>query len=152
MSITGKLFRILMVDRTAKKKDLDQLTGELRTSDQTIANIVNSAEDNEANREQLCHVIGIERWAQMRLQTALGGPVQMDEYDGYRPDLTQPLPALADTFSATREQTLTLADKLLSQPNIADKIVAHNDMGDMRVKSWLQYIEMHGPYELRNVQ
>ncbi len=152
MSITGKLFRILMVDRTAKHKTMAQLSTELHASQQTIADQIHTADDTPQNREQLCHVIGIERWAQTRLQTALGGPVKTDEYDGYRPSAETTWSELSAEFDQTRLQTLQLVNQLVSQPAIEIKMINHNDMGQMSIKSWLQYIEMHAPYELRNVK
>ena len=107
-SITGKLFRVLMVDRSAKNKSLDVLQGQLSESKQTILSKIGVAADNETNREQLSHVIGIERWGQNRLKVLLGEPLKMDEYEGYRPQGMKSLAELAEEFSRTRQATLAL--------------------------------------------
>ncbi len=151
-SLFGKVFRMLMVDRSAKNKSLETLTTELANSKQTILDIVTEATDNEANRKQLNHVIGIERWGQNRLKVALGEPLVMDEHDGYCPGTQIPLNDLAEAFTQTRQETLAVATKLLDVPSVATKTVEHNDMGATTIRSWLQYIDMHGTYELRNVK
>ncbi|MGB1250805.1 MAG: DinB family protein [Candidatus Promineifilaceae bacterium] len=151
-SITGKLFRVLMVDRSARNKTVASLTQELRSSHQSIVELVTSAENNPTNREQLRHVIGIERWSQKRLQAALGAPLNMDEHDRYCPSAEAALTTLGSEFTQTRQETLTIVEQLTSVPNIATKIIEHNDLGQMTVRSWLQYIDMHGTYELRNVK
>ena len=151
-SITGKLFRVLMVDRSAKNKSLDVLQGQLSESKQTILNKIGVAADNEANREQLSHVIGIERWGQYRLRVLLGEPLKMDEYEGYRPQGAKSLAELAEEFSQTRQATLALGEQITAIPEVATKTIEHNDMGIMSVRSWFQYLDMHGTYELRNVK
>ena len=151
-SLFGKCFRMLMVDRPAKNQSLESLTDQLSGSQQIILDKVTGAMDNEDNRKQLTHVIGIERWGQNRLKVALGEPLTMEEYDGYRPQTGTSLPALAETFTQTRQNTLAVAEKLTAVPDVAGKIVEHNDMGQMTVRSWLYYLDLHSNYELRNVK
>lgn len=76
----------------------------------------------------------------------------MDEYDGYRPKKGPTLAELAEEFASTRDETLAIADNLAALSNIETQTVAHNMMGDMRVRSWLQYLITHGGFELRKVK
>lgn len=151
-TFTGRLFRMLMVDRSAKSKDIGMLYGQLESSKQVVLDILRSAANTPPNREQLAHVIGIERWGQARLRVALGQPFEMDEYDAYRPVVNGSLDALRSEFIETRDVTLGIAKQLLEKPSVVSKIIEHNDMGQMTVRSWLQYLDMHGTYELRNVK
>ena len=75
----------------------------------------------------------------------------IDEYMGYRPNSDTPLPKLAQQFADTRAETMAIVAQLGKKPNILTESVLHNDMGDTTIRSWLQYIDMHGTYELRNV-
>ncbi|MEM7130925.1 MAG: hypothetical protein AAF702_31680 [Chloroflexota bacterium] len=152
MSFIGKMFRVLMSDRLAGDKSVEALMSELAKSKESIANQLASAEDTDGHREKLAHVIGIERWGQSRLKVALGESLKMDEYDGYRPETTKTVSELAEDFSQTRDETLAIAEQLKAIPGVETQTVTHNDMGEMRVRSWLQYLEMHAAFELRRVK
>lgn len=150
-NIIGKLFRTFMIDRNAKNKSVADLTKQLETSNQLIANKLAAAADTEFNRGQVRHVIGIERWGQNRLKVALGEPFKAEEHDGYLPNNDQTISDLAAMFTQTRQETLAIAKQLANIPNVETQVVVHNAMGDMTVRSWLQYLDIHGPFELRKV-
>jgi len=153
MSLFGKILRTLMVDRQAGQKSVAELKTDLASSKSTLVTQLAGAADTDNAQKKLAHVIGIERWAQSRLKVALGDQqLIMDEYDGYRPERGLNLAELAKEFASTRDETLAIADRLTALPNIETQMVEHNDMGDMRVRSWLQYIDMHGQLELRKVK
>ena len=92
MSFIGSLIRAF-VERRAAKASIDELRKGLETSCSAVALEMANAADTPMNRQKAAHVIGIERWGQQRLRAALTparAPV-MDEYDGYRPSLEQPM-------------------------------------------------------------
>lgn len=152
MSLIGKMFRVLMSDRKAGTKSVAELKAELTASRSSLGAQLAGAADSEKARGKLAHVIGIERWAQSRLTVALGDALTMDEYDGYRPVASLTLAEMTKEFASTRDETLLIADQLAAIPNVETQTVAHNDMGDMQVRSWLQYIDMHASFELRSVK
>lgn len=153
MSIFGKIFRTVMIDRQAGQKSVAELRADLAADKSVLVTQLAGASDGDGARKQLAHVIGIERWAQSRLKVALGEEqLVMDEYDGYRPTKGPALAELAEEFVSTRDETLAIADRLAAVPNIETQTVAHNAMGDMRVRSWLQYVITHGEFELRKVK
>lgn len=155
-SIPGRLFRTLMIDRNAKKMTVDELIGQLRDNHPKLLAQVSAAADNEDNRKQLSHAIGIERWGQSRLRVALGAPLNMEEYNGYRPAREVPMNELVEQFDATRQETLKIAGELTavnqSDSNIGNQKVEHNMMGGMTVRSWLYYLDMHSNFELKKVE
>ena len=150
-SIFGKIFRMLMIERGAKGKSVNELIAQLRTGHQTLLNQIDGAEDNKTNRAQLSHAIGIERWGQSRLRVVLGAPLNMEEYYGYRPAREVPVDQLVQQFDETRQETLVIAEELTAVANVASKEVEHNLMGNMSVPSWLFYLDMHSNFELRKV-
>lgn len=152
MSLLGKAFRVLMIDRQAGEKSVSDLMTELSASKESILTQVANAADMPDFREKMAHVVGIERWAQSRMKVALGEPFKQEEYDGYRPELSQTLAELTETFSQTRDETLAIAEQLKAVDGVETQTVQHNDMGDMRIRSWLAYLEMHGPFELKKVK
>lgn len=86
----------------------------------------------------------------------------MDEYDSYRPERGLSVAEPAAEFVAIRDNTLakpnswpllpisTIANITIA--NIETETVAHNIMGKLRVRSWLQYIDIHTQFELRKVK
>ena len=150
-SIPGKIFRTLIIDRNAKKMTMEELIKQLRDNHPKLMSQIGAAADSEKNRRQLSHAIGIERWGQSRLRVALGAPLTMDEYNGYRPKREVPMDELVQQFDETRQETVTIGEELSSHANIAAKTVEHNMMGNMTVGSWLYYLDMHSTFELKNV-
>lgn len=151
-TIPGRLFRTLMIDRKAKKLTVNELVGMLRSNHQTLLEQVRAAPDNETNRRQLSHAIGIERWGQSRLRVALGDPLNMEEYNRYRPKREVAMEQLVEQFDTTRQETLAIAEELTAvSTNIGDNQIEHNMMGPMTVRSWLYYLDMHSNFELQKV-
>jgi hypothetical protein len=118
-----------------------------RTLERTFA----AAKDNESNRKLLSHVTGIERWGQSRLRVALGEPLLMDEYDGYRPPREAGWAELQDAFHDTRQQTVALARQL--GPAVEAGVhVPHNQFGPLTVRSWLRYLDIHANMEAKKLK
>ncbi len=130
-------FKSLNAAQMAERLELDG-----RKLERTFA----ASKDNEPNRRLLSHITGIERWGQSRLRAALGEPLIMDEYDGYRPPREAGWPELQAAFRSTRQQTVELASQL--EPAIAAGVkVPHNQYGPLSVRSWLRYLDMHANLE-----
>lgn len=152
MSLLAKAFRVLMIDRQAGNKSVSDLMTDLGASKERILAQVANASDIEGHREKMAHVVGIERWSQSRIKVALGESFIQEEYDGYRPDVSKSLADLTQDFAQTRDETLAIGEQLKAVDGVEEQSVAHNDMGDMRIRSWLQYLEIHAPFELKKVK
>ena len=145
MSLVGRLLYFIF-ERNAKKVDLEQIGARLEESrGKRVARFVQAA-DTAENREKVGHLIGIERWGQARLISALGGPLSQGEYDTFRPPADLSLPALTEAFKQTRAETLALIPQL-QRAGVADRTIPHNEMGELSVKGWLVYFDSHGNRE-----
>lgn len=119
---------------------------------ETITASLAGKADTPQNRNQLRHIIGIERWGQRRLKTILSEPPMQDEYDGYQPADTLDLAALRDHFARTRAETIELA-RAIEQQGLAKTAKAnHNMMGDISLNTWLRYLVSHANFEAKSVK
>ena len=133
-------------------KSLAATISEADLGGQTIAATLATKTDTPQNRNQLRHIIGIERWGQRRLKTMLNEPPIQDEYDGYQPAETLDLAALRDDFARTRAETIALA-RTIEQQGLANTAKAnHNMMGDISLNTWLRYLVSHANFEAKSVK
>jgi hypothetical protein len=146
MSIARVILRIL-AERSARNLTLDELANRLQRSGGKVARRMRTASDRDWNREAAAHITGIERWGQHRLETALGKPLIMDEYDSYRPDSSRAMSELVAAFEATRAETLALVRRLQQASVSPTMTVAHNELGDLSVRGWLAYLNSHASRE-----
>jgi hypothetical protein len=149
-TLTGAISS-LVLERPFKSKDFAEIAQELDLAGGRLKHTFVSAKDTPDNRKLLGHIVGIERWGQSRLRVALGEPLTMDEYDGYRPPREATWPALQDVFAETRQQTVALA-QALSQAKVGVVKVPHNQFGPLSTRSWLRYLEMHANLEARKLK
>ena len=108
MSFIGKIIRFV-IERSARNKTLPELTQDLEESKEVVSGRLQKAADTPKNRQIAQHVIGIERWAQSRLQTTLGASRKRDEHDDYLPDGSLDMSGLAQAFGKTRQESIRLA-------------------------------------------
>lgn len=135
-------FKGLTAEQMAERLELDG-----RTLERTFA----AAKDSEANRRLLSHITGIERWGQSRLRVALGAPLVMDEYDGYRPPREANWVELQDAFHSTRQETVALA-RQMDHALAAGVKTPHNQFGPLTVRSWLRYLNIHANMEAKKLR
>ncbi len=150
MSIKQTLFSTaakFFFERPGKKKSYQQLAEELTESGKKLSQKFAAGTDNEANRKQAQHIIGIERWGQRRLQVALGEPLVEDEYMGYQPAAELTMPQMQTEFDSTRQTTVEIARQLDEQGISTETTVKHNDFGLMTTRGWLQYLKSHADFE-----
>ncbi|MCA9990446.1 MAG: DinB family protein [Anaerolineales bacterium] len=152
MSISSYLFRSLMLERPARSKSLAELTEDLVVTGREITTTIAGAPDTPENRQALSHVIGIERWGQRRLRVALGEPLLVEEYDGYRPGQEESLAQLQAAFQATRQETLSIARQLQEQQVPVDLTIPHNSLNELTVRGWLRYLTIHASWESKRVK
>lgn len=108
--------------------------------------------DNDRNRAQLRHIIGIEKWGRGRLQSAVQHrPWVMDGHQEYKPDESKTLPELVEIFQDQRRRTVEFAQSLHEAPPTENDKIPHNSLGDLSVRAWLRYLDKHADIESRKV-
>lgn len=150
MGLRQRLFQFVyqqMLERPAQRQSFDQLISALETQGSAFTTRLARLNDTLENREQLRHIIGIERWGQRRLQTLLGEPFVRDEYDGYRPHAAVGWQELQEAFVQTRAATVALARTLHARGIAKTATAEHNDAGSVSVGGWLHYFVQHAASE-----
>lgn len=142
MRILSALLR-RYTEREAKKHTIAEWRSKLDESQQGLADRFARSPGSEANLRQARHVIGIERWGQRRLRSALGEPLDMGEYDPYSPDDLVKMTDLQEAFLTARAETLRVIDELQKAAIPPDHLIPHNDMGNLTVRGWLHYLNEH---------
>jgi hypothetical protein len=139
----------LFFERPARRLSLADLATRLETAGKAIERRLAAPPDNEWNRNQIRHIVGIERWSQQRVRVALGSPLVMDEYDDYRPAANLPWEQMRTTFQDTRRETVALIRELERAGIPTGTKVPHNQFGDLSVGGWFQYMNNHANRESR---
>lgn len=122
----------------------------LQASGQQIQQRLHHLPDSDWNRRVLSHIISIERWSQRRLRVALGELFVHDEYDGYRPPRDATWDILKSAFFDVRRETVRLVGAL-ERADAAEGRVPHNSYGDLTVRGWLRYVDVHASFESRKM-
>jgi hypothetical protein len=130
-----------VIERPARRQGLNKLTQSLRNSGEALQRDLERIEDKDSNRDQLRHMIAIERWGQRRLRVALGESFVRDENYAYKPSQEASWESLKEMVKVTRAETLSLAG-LLEQTDVK-QVVPHNQFGPLSVLAWLKYLETH---------
>lgn len=155
MTIRTRIVRFVtqvLLERPAGQRSYDQLIAALETTQHSMMTHISAKPDSARNRDYLQHIIGIERWGQRRLQTALGAPFVDDEYDSYRPAGDATLPQLCQSFQATRQESIAIAKQLQAKGIAKNISVRHNQFGDITVGAWLRYLAMHATIESKRIR
>jgi hypothetical protein len=155
MGIRDRLIRmvaLLIFERPARRTTLANLAAKLEMSGKDVERRISVAPDNEQNRGQIRHFIGIERWGQQRVRVALGNPLTLDEYDDYQPAANLLWEQMRTAFQDTRRETLALVQELERAGAGADAKIPHNQFGDLSVGAWLQYLHRHANMESRRLR
>jgi hypothetical protein len=146
MNLFGLIFRTILQLQIINKS-LADLLKKAEESGRTVEAKLAGKADTPQNREKMRHIIGIERWGQRRLKTMLGEPPLRDEYEGYQPAATLNMAALRTAFAETRAATVAIA-RTIQQRGLAETAKAnHNDIGDVSLRLWLQYLTTHANFE-----
>lgn len=145
----------LLLERPAQKLTFEQHAETLSQNGEALAYRFAACDDSPANREQLRHIIGIERWGQARLRAFLSGQTDLDtldEYDGYRPDDALDWAALQAAFTAARVDSVALARELAGRDLDPSMTVIHNQYGRLSAYGWLRYLDTHANLEGKRVR
>ncbi len=144
--------RNLFLERPARKRDYAYFAGRLEASGKELEARFAAAADSAENRRQLRHIVGLERWGQRRLRTALGEPPIQDEMDQYAPPLGQNLLDLRAAFAATRRETVVLVRQLEARGVPPAWIIPHNEFGPLTLRAWLRYLDLHASLEGKRIK
>ncbi|RME81104.1 MAG: hypothetical protein D6775_14485 [Caldilineae bacterium] len=136
----------LFLELPVVRRSVGSLASQLEKSGRGLCEQYAKLADSEWNRRVLSHVIGIELWGQSRLRVALGEPFVFEEYDGYRPPLDTEWPELLAQFEVTRAETVHLARELAAAGAVQTRIM-HNQWGELSVRAWLRYLDIHANWE-----
>ena len=148
----SKALKYLLLDRVANKRGYQDHREALAESQQLVIHRAQKVAESEKNREQLLHIIGIERWSQSRVRQALGGPTKVDEYDGYRPDSDRAWTDLIDDLQTTQAESRALFENLQDAgADLRSTRVEHKQFGPLSLGSWLRYIESHANFESKRL-
>jgi hypothetical protein len=155
MSIRDRIFQLvigILLKRPARKQSYDTLIAALEASGQRLLTQFDTKADTQRNREQLRHIIGIERWGQRRLQSMLGAPLLNEEYDQYQPDANLDFAALRRSFQETRQESVLMARRIQAQGISKATPVRHNQFGDLPIDAWLRYLTTHAAIESKRIR
>jgi hypothetical protein len=140
----------LIIERPAKNKSVQEFVQGLEKNRDAILARIRKVPNTPRNHSVITHIIGIERWAQRRIKCALGEAFVKDEYNPYRPPKDVAWDALPKLFEDTRRETIALVQKL--SPTALNTRVNHNTFGDISVRGWLNYIQIHGDGESKKLR
>jgi hypothetical protein len=155
MGIRDRLLRtmaLLVFERPARRLTFANLAAKLELSGKDVERRISVAADNEENRRQVRHIIGIERWGQQRVRVALGNPLTLDEYDDYQPAANLLWEQMRMAFQDTRRETVALIQELERAGTSTDAKLPHNQFGDLSVGAWLQYLHSHANMESKRLR
>lgn len=146
-----KIIAFLFLEWPARRHTMAQMGETLARGGKALGQRFEKLSDSERNRQVLNHIIGIERWGHSRLRVALGEALVRDEYNGYRPARETDWPSLKQQFKETREVTIALAQQL-DKAGMASRKVWHNMYGEITVKGWLRYLNVHANLESKKMR
>lgn len=140
----------LLIERPARKRSWSTLIDGLASGGATVEQRATSAKDTPRNRQQLGHVITIERWGQQRLRSALGEPLVLDDSNLHAPSANLTLTGLRKEWSIARRATMQLAGELEKLPDSTR--VVHNQFGPLSLRGWIRYLNMHAHFESKRIR
>lgn len=158
MSFRDRIIRIavaLFLEGPGRRRGFERLERDLRDQGDRFRARLDTAAGDDAEREKLRHIVGIERWGQRRLRVGLGAPYVEDDYHPYRPPKTTDWDQLKTDFRDTRAATLALVERLRAARAKGelprDLRVPHNQLGELSLQGWLRYLQIHTWSEGRRI-
>ncbi len=140
------------IERSARTKSYGALIQALERQGTALEVRLAALRNSPQNCEKLSHIIGIERWGQLRLQSLLGEPMQTGEYMEYRPAAETGLTSLRVLFAQARANSVALGRKLEEAGVDKSTTVPHNDLGELTVGGWLNYLAIHASREAQRLR
>jgi hypothetical protein len=142
----------LVLERPVRDLSLSQMVDRLESAGERLAQRLGAASDSPANRSQLRHMVGIERWGHRRLCAVFGEPLVLDEYDDYRPAANLSWDKMRAAFRAARAETVALTRRLEAEGVDSRLTAPHNQWGPLTVRGWLRYLDIHANLEAKRIR
>lgn len=140
----------VMIERPAKRQGLAKVIANLEKTNHHLKTHLGTLADTKTNRNQLRHIIAIEKWGQQRLKVALGEALVLDENHAYKPSEQSSWEELKALYGITRLETLEIA-KNLHCVNL-EQTIAHNQLGPLSILGWLRYLNTHAALESKRLR
>jgi hypothetical protein len=150
MTVSQRVFHLagwLLFARPWQTADYTTLQTLLTSSGDTIVTNMRYVADTSANRDIIRHIIGIEVWAQQRLNSLIRGDAYSAEYDQLEPVQTLTLTELTDCMASTRAQSIAVINQLQHAGVALTQTVPHNQFGGSSVVAWTRYMVSHAMIE-----
>ncbi|AWN22385.1 DNA-binding protein [Deinococcus irradiatisoli] len=139
-----------VLEAPARRRRYAELRRGLNETGLRLEKRLAGADDTEANREVVRHIIGIERWGQARLEELLGADPVLGGHRPYRPADDLGLAQLRGLAALTRAQTGDLARRLEAQAPVGR--AKHDGLGPLSARAWLRYLTLHAEIEGRRLK
>ena len=142
----------LLIEKPGAKRTLPEWISQLENDGKTIEARVNRAKNEQKAQIVLRHITGIERWGQQRLQVFLGKAFVRDEFDGYQPATNLSTQQQVAEFNKTRAETIAIVRKIAAANLNSNKTVEHNQIGQLTLRGWLRYLDIHANLESKKIR
>jgi len=140
----------LMLELPARGRSVEAQVQLLERSGQKLLQRLKTLPDSPQNREQLRHIITLERWGTQRLRVFAGAAFEKDRSSLYRPDEHLDWNELREEFADARAELLEVVRSLGDAP--AGQKVEHNSFGPLSKAGWIRYLDTHAALESRKLK
>jgi len=135
----------LMLELPTRGRTLEQQIQSLERSGKALTERLKTLPDTPQNREQLRHILTLERWGTQRLRVFAGAAFEKDRSSLYRPEEHLDWTELCEEFADARAELLEVV-RSLDGGSVSQK-VEHNSFGPLSRGAWIRYLESHATLE-----
>jgi hypothetical protein len=100
----------------------------------------------------VAHIIGIERWAQARLDQVQSGVPHQAESNAYVPTTDVSYAQLVTLADTTRTASIALLNSVVTATLPLTQHIVHTEFGSMSVAAWIQYMMSHSMLEAKKLR
>jgi len=155
MSIQSRIMHFVvgvMCERPVRGISADALLALFRASQLPFSTALQHKADTAANRTLVAHIIGIERWAQARLDQMHSGVPHQAESNAYIPTTDVSYAELVTLADTTRTASIALLNSVVTANLPLTQHVMHTDIGSLSVAGWIQYMMTHSMHEAKKLR
>lgn len=155
MSITARVVHFvggLFFERPVRGVTAEGLLARFTDSHAPYIAALEGKTDTAKNRALVAHIIGVERWAQARVNQVRTGVTFHEECDGYVPATNTSYAELVPIAATTRSESIALLQSLITADIALTHIVTHNEFGTLSLAAWFQYMMSHSMLEAKKLR
>ena len=155
MSIQSRIMHFVagvMFEHPVRGISADALLDRFRASQLPFTAALQHKSDTEANRTHVAHIIGIERWAQARLDQVHSGVPHQAESNAYVPTTDVSYVQLVTLADTTRTASIALLNSVVTANLPLTQHIMHTGFGSMSVAGWIQYMMSHSMLEAKKLR